>query len=232
MVRNLAIIALILGLWAPVNVTYNDIDTNVPTVILPFVAGLILVLVSGMKGSKHSFTRDIRTAEAISWSWSGALKGCLWGFAGGVLVWLPWFFFWPRPSFTAHAPEVFLLAYMVIGGETGAILIGLNYRILETKNVPNQGIVLSIKNVFKAGFVFWAISGVTIWSIFVLVRPEYTWFGKAYNFHEGNPIGEYFAFIWGFIFFSLSALFLGGLDVLKHYILRSILYLTGQTPGM
>jgi hypothetical protein len=144
------------------------------------------------------------------------------------------------------------LAYLILGGETGAILIGLHYRILETKTVPNQGIILSIKNVFKAGFLFWVISGLTLWSIFVLVRAEYTLFGKDYNFQgwntiveyfsfifgiedrdnfqEGYPIGEFFSFIWGLIFFSLCALFLGGLDVLKHYILRFILYVTGHIP--
>jgi hypothetical protein len=199
--------------------------------ILPVISGLIAVLMLGMAGSKHSITRDIRTAEAMSWSWQGALKGCLWGFAGGGLVWLPWLIFWRKYcGFMSEHWIVFLLSFMLIGGETIAILNGLHYRILETKTIPNEGIILSIKNALKVGFLCWPIYALTMWSFYVYLRPDFTLFGVNYNFQGGSLKAEYFSFFLSLTIFSLSALFLGGLDVIKHYILRSILYLTGQIP--
>ena len=42
--------------------------------------------------------------------------------------------------------------------------------------------------------------------------------------------GEIFSFCIGLTISSLSVMLYGGVDVLKHYILRLILFLTGQTP--
>jgi len=200
--------------------------------ILPAISGVIGVVLIGMVGSRRSFAWDIRTAEAIGWSWSGALKGCFCGIPGGLLIWLFWLLYWPSPS-TTFAPTlisdpriVFLLACLIMGAETGAIAVGIHYRILETKTVPNQGIILSFKNVLKVGSLCWVLYALTMWGLLALFVPRRTLPGKQWNFEE-----EIFSFFLGMSLFSISALVLGGVDVLKHYILRLMLYVTGHTPG-
>ncbi len=189
------------------------------------VSGLVVMSMFGIVRSKHSLILDIRTAEVVHWSWSGALKGCLWGLAFGMLVWIAWLPWGGRNlrDFGVEIAVKFLLAYLIAGGEIGAILLGLENRIAETKAVPNEGIVLTIKNILKVGLLSWAIYGLTMWSILNLLFRKEDWFPKGYG-------GELFSFYLGLFFFSMSALILGGVDVLKHYLLRSILFLTGQTP--
>jgi DNA polymerase III delta prime subunit len=246
--KQVAINMLIYGFtwfvtWAIISSVWNFWESSQTEVILRSkviltVSGLVGMLMFGILGSKHSLTRDIRTAEAVNWSWSGALKGCLWGLAFGMLAWIVWFFYWetwetPQIEIEYAVPK-FLLAYLIVGGEIGAILVGLDYRIVETKTVPNEGIMLTIKNVVKVGFLSWAIYGLTIWSILILIFPEKTFLHNQ----EASPKlchdryrGEIFAFCLGLTFSSLFVMLFGGVDVLKHYILRFILYLTGQTPG-
>jgi hypothetical protein len=71
--------------------------------------------------------------------------------------------FWPSPISTfepkviSNPRLVFLLACLIMGGEMGAMAMGIHYRILERKTVPNQGIVLSIKSVLEVGSFTWAI---------------------------------------------------------------------------
>lgn len=217
--------------WAIISSAWNFWESSQPEVILMstvilMVSGLIGMLMFGIVGSKHSLTRDIRTAEAVNWSWSGALKGCLWGLAFGMLVWIAWLPWQALITEINHAAPKYFLAYLIVGGETGAILVGLDYKIVETKTVPNQGIILTIKNVAKVGLLSWAIYGLTIWSILCLLFPTYTCLDnqKAYR-------GEIFSFYLSLTFSSLFVMLFGGVDVLKHYILRFILYLTGQIPG-
>jgi len=217
--------------------TYPELESSKSPLILPAISGVIGVVLIGMVGSKRSFAWDIRTAEAVGWSWSGALKGCFCGFLPGLLIWCLWLLYWPSPHST-FAPKlisdpriVFLLACLIMAVETGAIAIGIHYRILETKTVPNQGIVLSIKNVLQVGSLSWAIYALTMWGILALFVPDSTLLGQQWNFEGGDSKGEVFSFFLGMSFFSISALLLGGVDVLKHYVLRSMLYLTRQTPG-
>jgi hypothetical protein len=216
-----AIIASTLNFWE----SSQTEEVILMSIVILIASGLIGMLVFGIVGSKHSLTCDIQTAEVVNWSWSDALKGCLWGLAFGILAWIAWL---PWASLITNIEDPvpkFLLAYLTAGGVIGAILIGLDYRIVETKTVPNQGILLTIRNVVKVGFLSWAIYGLTIWGILSLLFPKYTiWKG-------GGGGGEIFAFFLGLTFSSLSVMVFGGVDVLKHYILRIILYLTGQTPG-
>ena len=232
------------GLFKEVHLTYTGSPPDYPSLesyksplILPAISGVIGVVLIGMVGSKRSFVWSIRTAEAVGWSWSGALKGCLCGLLPGLLIWSFWLLYWPSPESTfapklIHDPRiVFLLACLIMGGETGAFAIGIRYRILETKTVPNQGIVLSIKNVLYVGFSSWAIYTLTMWGISALFIPQNTLLGPQWNFEGGVSNGEVFSLFLGMSFFSISALLLGGIDVLKHYILRLMLYITGQIPG-
>ncbi|MHC4740760.1 MAG: NACHT domain-containing protein [Planctomycetota bacterium] len=236
-----AVIGYAGGLWNEVDLTYegpsSTLTSSKSPLILPAISGVIGIGLIGMMGSKRSFAWDIRTAEAVGWSWSGALRGCLFGLVPGLLIWCLWILYWPSPEST-FAPKlisdpriVYLLACLIMGAETGAIVIGIRYRILDTKTVPNQGIVLSIKNVLQVGSLSWAVYALTMWAILALFIPDSTLLGSKWNFEEGNSKGEVFSFFLGMSFFSISALVLGGVDVLKHYILRSILCLTRQNPG-
>ena len=232
-------------LWEKIPLTYQEnpgtdeapITVSASPLLLPAISGVIGVVLIGMAGSKRSFAWDIRTAEALGWSWSGAFKGCCCGLPGSLLIWLLWLLYWPSPE-TTFVPKlipdpriVFLLVCLIVGGVTGAIALGIHYRILETKTGPNQGIILSSKNVLKVGFLSWAVYALTMWGLLALFVPQDTLLGRQWNFEGGDPRGEMFSFFLGMSLFSVSALLLGGVDVLKHYLLRLVLYSTGQIPG-
>jgi len=202
------------GLWNVVDLTYqgqgisSTLKSSKSALILPAISGVIGVVLIGMVSGKRSFAWDIRTAEAVGWSWSGALKGCLCGLLPGLLIWCLWLLYWPSPESTFESklisdPRiVFLLACLIMGGETGAIAIGIHYRILETKTVPNQGIVLSIKNVLQVGSLSWAIYALTMWGILALFVPGSTLLGPQWNFEGGDSKGEIFSFFLGMSFFD------------------------------
>jgi DNA polymerase III delta prime subunit len=157
-------------LWEVVRLPYR-VSSSSPRVehcetlplVLPALSGIIGVVLVGMVGGKSSFAWDLRTAEAVGWSWSGAFKGSLCGLLASVPLWCLWFLFWPSPISTfepkviSNPRLVFLLACLIMGGEMGAMAMGIHYRILERKTVPNQGIVLSIKSVLEVGSFTWAI---------------------------------------------------------------------------
>jgi len=100
-----------------VNSTDQTRVVQVRAIFLAAINGLITVVFFGVIGSTHCFTRDIRTAEALGWTWVGALRGCVCGIVGGVLIWLVWFIYWPEPDFRAKfvsTPIAYLLGYMII----------------------------------------------------------------------------------------------------------------------
>jgi DNA polymerase III delta prime subunit len=235
-----AVLGCVADLWEGVDLPYKGPPPAYcckSALVLPAITGAIGVVLVGMVGGLRSFAWDIRTAEAVGWSWSGAWKGSLCGALGSMLIWCLWLLYWPCPRSTFEPKVisdprlVFLLVCLIVGAETGALALGIHYRILERKTVPNQGIALSMKNVLEVGPLCWAIYALTMWGLLAVFVPQNTLLGPQWNFEGGDSKGEVFSVFLGMSFFSISALLLGGVDVLKHYVLRGVLYLTGQTPG-
>jgi hypothetical protein len=147
----------------------------------------------------RSYRNEIRTVEALAWSWPSAIKGL----AVGLLL-----------ATVAEFIDIIIydtpvnLRSEVILGAAGLILGGLRGRRVEAKNRPNQGIYLSIRNAVMAGL----ITSLLVGGLGLLLRsPAY-------------------ALLAGCITFIIAAGLLGGGNVIKHFLVRSLLWWNGDLP--
>ena len=108
------------------------------------------------------------------------------------------------------------LGFATEGLALGGILGGLKPHVAETKTLPNQGIRLSLRMA-----VLVALNAVWLAAIVMIFVNSATKYGE-----EWAQLGL------SFFFASFTTLFLwfGGLDVIKHYVLRAVLSASGQTP--
>ena len=185
---------------------------NLPLRVQGFVmTGLVSSMFAGIVGSRRSVTFDIQPVESLGLSWRKALEGALWGLPAGFCLWLLVFGFGRLD---------YLLSHLVHAAEVGAILGGLRPRIVETKVRPNQGIRLSVRNAFLPSAALSLVYGATVLG-FTVWMEEGISFADAVLFALGCAVT---------IFYCLSSWF-GGMDVLKHYLVRLILASTRQLPG-
>jgi eukaryotic-like serine/threonine-protein kinase len=181
---------------------------------------VVLVLILGSRSADRSASQDIRLAEALSWrfwSWKGAVRGGLVGAALGVLFWLV-----DRadPTPAAIVTLPLLLIGIVIGGLFGAV----RGRTITSKWLPNQGIWLTLKHtavLAVAGTAFFSLMAAAV--LFPLSELWPRMVGPA---TEKIPR----ILILGATFGVEFALYLCGLDVLQHYVLRAMLGLRGYAP--
>lgn len=152
---------------------------------------------------------DVHTLEVVTPSLRGALRGGLYGVAvvGAVVLAVKLL----RGKDTSFSDLVF--------GETAGLIIGATLgmfktKIRETKNRPNEGILLSGRN---AVFVTLALSAVVIAT------------GSSYDYWVGasSSKDELLAAV---LIGVTGGFFYAGLDIVKHYALRLILFFHHQAP--
>jgi len=97
---------------------------------------------------------------------------------------------------------------MPIGGLIIGIIGGFTNRIREDKTRPNQGIILSLKSGVYAGLMVGLIIGLTVWLI------------------TTAKVG----LVAGILIGLIIGLNRGLGDVIKHYVLRLVLWRSGKTP--
>lgn len=168
----------------------------------------------------------IQTVETLSLSWRralqgtlfgikwgggiGALLGFLLGITGSVMIYTAstddYGLFWI--VFIASGTVTGMLLTAIAGGLFGAMFGALNSSVRETKNFPNQGMMLSLRNAVFAGLYFGLPATLVGWVLF----------------------GVNGALISGPLFGLLGFFLYGGLDVIQHYTLRAILWRTDQLP--
>ena len=185
--------------------------------------GLIFVLIRTIHGAGRQAGDEVRTTETVRWNWTGARKsGCrglmlAFALAGGFGLVFAFIFMLVFGSSGALIPVlvgglviglVFGLIFGVVVGLAFGLVGSFEQRVEDMKTKPNQGIRLSIRNALFAGGGAGLILGSAVW---FLAAPFY---GLFYG-----------------IFAALSvALWFGGLDVLKHGTLRTLLYVRGDAP--
>jgi hypothetical protein len=150
-----------------------------------------------------SYQSEIRTVESLGWSWPSALRG----FVVGLAV-----------AATFEALEIIILKdnsvtlSAIIPAVGGLVLGGLRGRRVEAKSRPNQGIVLSLRNSFVAA----TLSGLILAALALYVRKE------AY--------AADYALRTGILTFLIAGALFGGGNVVKHYLVRLLLWLNKDLP--
>lgn len=165
------------------------------------------------RSAVRSLTNDIQPVETTRWSWSGALKG---GARAAVVIALLLIAVRAIPSdqrgdfleiLYLSAPVVLLM---------GAIDAGLKRGVVELKTVPNQGIRLSAQTAARtAGLV--SLTGLTA-GLVHMIRGSH------------DPKSVVYGLLLGFLCGLFLAFLKGGLEVLRHGILRLIVSHAGYAP--
>lgn len=143
---------------------------------------------------------DIRTVAALSWTWVGAGKGLLIGLAITTVVELIEWFLYGSTEIIRTYVSLGLV-FMLMGGLRG-------HRVTVT-NKPNQGIWLSATNALTAGAVLGlAMTGITavLW--------------------QNNTLGV----VAGILSLLVTLFMYGGGNVINHFYLRFLLWLTKESP--
>jgi hypothetical protein len=147
----------------------------------------------------RSYSSEIRTVEALGWSWQGALRGFVIGLTAAALFEVMEYLLYDGREVTQS---------IIIPAAGGAILGGLNGRRVEAKSRPNQGIHLSFRNSFVAATLSAVILTTLAWYVH----------GSTYALHTG-----------ALVFVIAGALFGGG-NVIKHFLVRLLLWRHKDLP--
>jgi len=194
--RHLFSIGLVVGLLTIVVIAL----TGPPLLAIVWaISEVILFVTAAHYVYGRSYQNEIRTVEALSWSWSNAGRGL----AAGLLV--------------ALIAEVLgKLLYDAPVGPQSSIIIGSGFFILgglrgrriEVKSRPNQGILLSFRNSFIAASISCLFVGLITW---LVLDPSYALLAGALSFITAGSL-------------------LGGSNVVKHFLVRSLLWFQGDIP--
>jgi hypothetical protein len=186
-----------------------------PTVGLgvAFVAAFWAMMVSGLIGSPmHVVTVESVTLDWHKF-WSKGLSKALSGLALGLVI--AWRSGWDSRTFPIVLSSlVFVLTY-------GGLLDGITPKLRDDKTVPNQGIHLSANNALRTFCAVWLTGGLIFGFAFSL------WENLQGMAFVGTVLGAFFLFIYGGL---ICGCILGGSAVLKHYVLRIILWISGYIP--
>jgi hypothetical protein len=169
-------------------------------------------LIFGPRGRALALTSDMQTVETLRWSLGGALKFGMLGMVGGTAVGLLSVLSIMKVSKANNG----LIIANLVGGLIGGGIIGMLYGGLKSSRVemtisPNQGIKLSIRNAVSLGLIIGLIGGV-IW----------------YPTLQGaEPIRALLA---GVGIGLVGSQALGFRTVIRHYLIRFILWQRRNTP--
>lgn len=144
---------------------------------------------------------DIRTVAALSWTWQGSLKGLLIGFGLSAAVEVFEFILYGSTQIL-HTFLSLGLIFMLLGGLRG-------HRLTSTSK-PNQGIRLSATNALIAG----GIVGVVMMGVTAILWQD-------------NQLG----LVAGILSALVTLFMFGGGNVVNHFYLRFLLWLTHDSPG-
>lgn len=193
----------------------------------------------GRRGNRR-LENDIQTVETLRWSFIRALRGKLFWLSNGLIIGSILGFVLalvttptsiapftyndadgntvviPTSNSSTNEPGFsFILQVaglgLLTGGVIGSIWSGFYQDLVKTKNIPNQGIWLSLKNAVVAGLII----GLTFIVAISLLHRD-----LEYIISQLGIIG---LGILGFLWY-------GGLDVIQHYILRLLLWQKQYIP--
>ena len=216
-------------LWLPVALAATwwwagDAENSVVRHLL--WAGVAIVLVLSAVGRNRSINYSINTVESLRWSRENASRGALLGLLGGLVV--GGVVYIPEVYDLGDKKLIFLVGFATVSLGLGATLGGLKPYVFEGKTLPNQGIRLSLKMAVRMGLH-------AVWLIAIVMGFRFLGFAEHFDgigfFEITNAKSPSNTALRLFVpMFTVIFLWFGGLDVIKHYIMRAVLGASGQTP--
>jgi MFS family permease len=175
--------------------------TGAPVLAISWsISEAVMFMIISRYSHGRSYNTEIRTVEALSWSWSNAAKGLVYGLLLGLL---------------AEIIETWLYGYngvfrtMLTFGPAGMIIGGLRGSRVEVKSRPNEGIRLSIKNALIAALIIGLSLGLITWTVSADPRR---------------------ALITGLLLALFALPLFGVSNATKHYLVRLFLWYKKLTP--
>ena len=196
-------IGLLIGLLG--GAVDNDLIKDLPIGL--FVGAIVGLIASVGIGTLNC----IKTVETINWSWKSFINKSLKFLSITIAVMIAGILFLEQFGAKNSDPiNIMALSFffMPIGGLIIGIIGGFTNRIREDKTRPNQGIILSLKSGVYAGLMVGLIIGLTVWLI------------------TTAKVG----LVAGILIGLIIGLNRGLGDVIKHYVLRLVLWRSGKTP--
>ena len=135
----------------------RGLERDLSGIVVKVIIGLIIGLSLVFFGRRNLVREDIQTVEALGWSWTGARRGSVVGIIFGLflgIIGTLYFYGEVIRTELMFGVETFLiwgLTLVVIFGVAGACYGGLKTKIIEKKTLPNQGVILTIKNAVLGG---------------------------------------------------------------------------------
>ena len=186
--------------------------------------GLMFGLVLGLRNRVGGANQDIRTVEALAWSPAGSSRARSTGLGAGILIAVVYGAVVGLTLGWQAAPGNALISTILIFGPTlaliGSILGGLRSIIVETKTLPNQGTWLSARNALLVGLAVGMAGGLGEGLINILI-------GRVLR---ASSAGLSTILIAGLFWAIVAGLWYGGLDLIKHVIVRLLLVRRGVMP--
>jgi hypothetical protein len=198
--QHLALVALVIGAGTFAVASLND----APGVALAWatVEAFIFVIITRYVFGV-SYNNEIRTVESLGWSWPSALRGLAIGLAAAIL-------FEIMAIIILGNDDSYLT--MVIPAVGGLVLGGMRGRRVEATSRPNQGILLSFRNSFIAA----TLSALVLAALTFYVRQE--------------AFAAEYALRTAILIFMIAGALFGGSNVIKHYLVRLLLWLSKDLP--
>lgn len=188
--------------------------------IVGLLTGLSFGLFFGYKQwttGHYRFQDDIATVEQIAWSTPDALRGLvygsLFGLLGGLFLWLNDF----ESSITKIFPGVQVVGLLIwIGFVLGALFGGLTGQVITTTNRSSQPIGQSFRSASQLAVGMAVICALIGFVVGLCLSASW---------RATMTLATY-----GLFAAPLAFLWYGGIDIIKHLVLRSLLWRYYQIP--
>ena len=206
-------------------------------IVANVMIGIMIGPMLGALGGDRRVMVDVAAVESLGVSAKRSLQGWGWGLLVGYVLYWTYLLLWALylleqppdwfPSYWHSQEELYVsISWPLLLGAVGLVVGGLTPRVAKGKTTPNQGMRLSLRNAAIAALFSSVIVSLTTIVVlqFWLWLPENTL--QLSLARKGSIV---LAFTTWISFFA--ALSFGGLDLLKHLLIRLILKATGQVPS-
>jgi hypothetical protein len=211
------------GLLLVLNQEIREILGNLSlafTLAMGLVIGVVFEIAFGRGDRGQGLRGDVKTVDAISWSWKKAGRGAGIGLVLGLIFGVIQVVMNELPldeSLLVGPP------FGVLFGLMGAAIGGLRGKTVEDKATPNWGTWSSARNGLFAALALGLPTGLGVALVDQMINPPFSMAGFVGSIRD---VGLPFGLIVG----SISLLRSGAYEFVKHFALRLLLWLDGHTP--